>query len=1064
MSLLCDKEWRLKYTPDDGDLISVFYVPALECAVRYDRLTGYFRARALTLASRGLEGLIRNGGRMRLLVGCTLDQPEIDAITKGAACRDQVTAHLLANPLQPSSQREVEAVELLAWMVANQILEVQVAVPCDEHRRPIPAQGIFHEKAGIIEDKTGDRLAFNGSLNETEAGWTQNWESLNIFRSWLGDDPRVAAEETNFAKLWSGESKHVITMSVPDAMRDDLLRFLPENDLPARLKKKEVAAVVAPPEPEPEPVPPPPEPTLDWPRLVWSYIKRAAKMPNGGELVGEATANVTPWPHQVKAFQRLYNHWPPRLLIADEVGLGKTIQAGLLLRQAWLADKAQRILILAPAAICNQWQVELREKFNLSWPIYDGDSLRWLPSPGREGETEKDVTRAEWHQERAVIVSSQLMRRTERQPDLLEHATPWDLVIVDEAHHARRKSPGSPGEGGPNALLRLLRGLEKRTQGMVLMTATPMQVHPVEVWDLLSLLHLPPEWDEATFLKFCTKVENPSPSHEDLEFLAGMFQAAERRFGAATESEAKRLGATSGLQAKKILAALRDAAAIPRRRLDAEQRGLALRLMRANSPVGRLISRHTRELLRRYHKAGKLSTPIATRIVEDKFIDLSDDERGIYEAVEDYIGTTYNQASAKEKNAVGFVMTIYRRRLASSFAALENTLAERLDAMRGGAFKGNARAKEEAEQEPSDAQGEILSPEEIAEMERKSLEHEEREDIARLLARIRLLPPDTKAQRLSGLLAELRTDGYTQVMVFTQYTDTMDFLREQLAAQSGMLVMCFSGRGGEVRQKDGSWQIISRDDAKRRFREGQADILVCTDAAAEGLNFQFCGALINFDMPWNPMRVEQRIGRIDRLGQKHEKIRIVNLHYAGTVEADVYHALRGRIQLFEAVVGRLQPILGKLSGLIASNVLNRHGRDPDARAALTGELEREAEAARQSGFDLDEMVQGDLDEPTRPTPKLSLADLDAILQRPALLPPGLTVKKMQAGEYSYQAPGMTKPIRVTTHADYYDQHSDSTELWSAGSPAFPTTDVVESPDELKLDSLTSIFSEKGFHP
>ena len=528
MSLLCDREWRLKYTPDDGDLIALFYVPALECATRYDRLTGYFKARALTLAARGLEGLVRNGGRMRLLVGCTLDQPEIDAIAKGAACRDQVTAHLLANPLKPGNQREVEAVELLAWMVANQILEVQVAVPCDEHRRPIPAQGIFHEKAGIIEDKTGDRLAFNGSLNETEAGWTQNWESLNIFRSWLGDDPRVAAEEANFGKLWDGESKHVITMTVLDAVRDDLLRFLPENDLPARLKKKEVVPVMLPPEaeaePEPEPPAPLPDPTIDWRRLIWGYIKHAAKMPNGGELVGEATANVTPWPHQVKAFQRLYNHWPPRLLIADEVGLGKTIQAGLLLRQAWLADRARRILILAPAGICNQWQLELREKFNLSWPIYDGDMLRWLPSPGRQGETERDVSRADWHKERAVIVSSQLMRRAERQPDLLEHAEPWDLVIVDEAHHARRKSPGTPGEGGPNALLRLLRSLEKRTQGMVLMTATPMQVHPVEVWDLLSLLHLPPEWDEATFLKFCATVENPSPSHEDMEFLAGMFQ------------------------------------------------------------------------------------------------------------------------------------------------------------------------------------------------------------------------------------------------------------------------------------------------------------------------------------------------------------------------------------------------------------------------------------------------------------------------------------------------------------------------------------------------------------
>ncbi|MCB1127092.1 MAG: helicase, partial [Verrucomicrobiae bacterium] len=193
MSLLSDHTWKLKYTPDDGDLVKGFYVPALECAVRYDRLTGYFQARALTLAVRGIEGLVRNNGRMRLLVGCTLDQPEIDAIAKGVELQDQLQVHLLANPLKPGNQREVQALELLAWMVANQVIEVQVAVPCNHARQPVPGLGIFHEKAGIIEDKTGDRLAFNGSLNETEAGWSRNWESLNIFRSWLGDDPRVAA-------------------------------------------------------------------------------------------------------------------------------------------------------------------------------------------------------------------------------------------------------------------------------------------------------------------------------------------------------------------------------------------------------------------------------------------------------------------------------------------------------------------------------------------------------------------------------------------------------------------------------------------------------------------------------------------------------------------------------------------------------------------------------------------------------------------------------------------------------------------------------------------------------
>jgi len=986
MSLLCDKDWKLKYTPDDGDLVTQFYVPALECAVRYDRLTGYFQAKALTLAARGIEGLVRNNGRMRLLVGCTLDQAEVEAIAKGTECRDQVKAHLLANPLKPGNQREVEALELLAWMVANQILDVQVAVPCDEHRRPIPAQGIFHEKAGIIEDKTGDRLAFNGSLNETEAGWTRNWESLNIFRSWLGDDPRVAAEEANFTKLWSGDSKHVITMPVPDAMRDDLLRFLPEQDMPARLKKTEANPAMELP-PEPEPPLPLLEPALDLRRLVWAYIKQAPKMPNGGERVGEATANIEPWPHQIRAFQRLYSHW--------------------------------------------------------------------LKSPGSNAPAQQPIARTDWHKHPFVIASSHLMRRRDRAAELAEIAEPWDIIVVDEAHHARRKSPGLAGEWRPNRLLALVQRITHRTQALLLLTATPMQVHPVEVWDLLSLLGLPPEWHEDAFLKFCAAVDHPSPSHEDMEFLAGMFRATEKRYGHATEQDVKRAGATSGLQAKRVLTALRDSAAIPRRQMDANTRGVALRLIRSQSPIGRLISRHTRDLLRRYHKAGKMQTPIADREVEDRFVRLSDDEARIYEAVENYISTTYNQAAAKEKNAVGFVMTIYRRRLASSFHALRHTLEDRLTAMQTGKPPKPQEPDDEADNETPDAEGDVLAPDEVAELEQAALAQEEKDDIASLLEDIRRLPPDTKAERLRQELEKLRIDGYSQTMVFTQYTDTMDFLRDELATKTSLRIMCFSGRGGEVRETDGRWRVISREEAKRRFRTGQANVLLCTDAAAEGLNFQFCGSLVNYDMPWNPMRVEQRIGRIDRLGQQHAKIRIINLHYEGTVEADVYMALRRRINLFESVVGRLQPILAKLSGVITGHILAHHSSDPDARSALAGDLEQQAEAAKREGFDLDAMLDSDLQEPPRPAAKLTLPDLDLVLQRADSLPPGVVVKKLQNGEYAYQSPGMARPVRITTRPDYFDDHSDSLELWSPGSPVFPRPDATALLQELDGKELLS---------
>ena len=114
--MLGERTWKLKYTPDDGDLVKLFYVPALKDAERYDRLTGYFNAQALTLAVRGIEGLVRNGGRMRLVAGCTLEPPEIEAIEKGEQLRDLVERHLTNLPLAPPDPASSDALELLAWM------------------------------------------------------------------------------------------------------------------------------------------------------------------------------------------------------------------------------------------------------------------------------------------------------------------------------------------------------------------------------------------------------------------------------------------------------------------------------------------------------------------------------------------------------------------------------------------------------------------------------------------------------------------------------------------------------------------------------------------------------------------------------------------------------------------------------------------------------------------------------------------------------------------------------------------------------------------------------------
>ena len=1037
MPKLTDYPWKAKYTPDNtANIVEAFYIPALQCAQRYWRTTGYFQAEALAMALRGIEGLIHNQGEMRMIVGCILGQGEIDAIQKGMDLRTVVDQHLAQRPLDPPDDAGKDALELLAWMVQHHILDIKLAIVCDDHKRPMGGTPIFHDKTGIIEDADGHRLAFTGGINETPQGWRWNWDSIHVHTSWKTIE-HVDEDEVTFSRLWNDQASHALVIDIPKAVRDDLLRFAPPpNELPNRLKEGggSYNAPQISPEPEPEP-----EPAIDPRTLVWSYLDQAPKQVPNGERVGEATAAITPWPHQVRAFKRMWDNWPPKLLIADEVGLGKTIQAGLILRQAWMSGRAKRILIMVPASVLKQWQIELREKFNLNWPIYDGKALHWCPSPGFQGPLEKPVSRQTWHQEPIVLVSSHLMRRKDRVPELLEQADPWDLIILDEAHHARRSGgmqSGNLTDKRPNRLLALMQSLKHRTQGLVLLTATPMQVDPIEVWDLLELLGMPPEWNAINFLRFFEVAAQPAPSHEDLAYLARLFRVIERDYGPINDDRAKRLAPRqSGLKAKKILRALRDGSSIPLRQLETQERESAIRMVQAHTPVKVLISRHTRELLRKYYEAGKLSTPIATRQVSDEFIALSQAERQVYDAVEDYISTTYNNAAVGERNAVGFVMTIYRRRLASSFHALAQTLEGRLAKLQGD--DRQLSALEEDLPDEFSLTEESPDMDEAAQLEKAALNLEESADLQDLLEQVRALPTDSKARTLETLITRLQRQGYHQVILFTQFTDTLDFLRQELARSLGCPIMCFSGRGGEIQERDGRWRTISREETKRRFRNQEAEILLCTDAAAEGLNFQFCGALINYDMPWNPMRVEQRIGRIDRLGQTHPTIRIYNLHYENTVETDVYIALRDRINLFETFVGRLQPILARLTGAITNLTLTRREDRDRERTALLSQLEEDTKDVNQTSFDLDEVTAEDLEEPRRPHPAYTLADLQSLLNRPDLLPPGITIKVAGIKDFSYLSPGMPQAVRVTTDPEFYDQNSDSVELWSPGSPLFP---------------------------
>jgi superfamily II DNA or RNA helicase len=1022
--LLQGHAWKLKYSREDGDLASRFWVPALSSAIRYDRTTGYFRAGSLALAARGIEHLALNSGKMRLLVGCTLDDGEVEAIERGMSMMDVVAGKGDFSLPEAVSSSDREALELLAWLVARGMLDVKVALPCHPvTREPIAGSAIFHEKTGVVEDKVGDRIAFTGSINETVQGWMNNGETFTVFKSWTSAIEYVDEEDRSFATYWADRADRIRTFDVPTAVRLDLLRFLPPDDeLPARLReapKPESESIIL-----PEPLTPI-APAQDWDQErvdLWHRVRTAARDANGGIWVGEATSPVEAWPHQRRAFLRMYGDredHTPRLLIADEVGLGKTVQAGLFVRQAWLAGRLRRGIVLAPANVCSQWQAELREKFALDWPIYDGKCFRRYDA-ATQSIVDTPVTRDAWSAEPFVIMSSHLARRRDRRPELLE-AEPYDLVVVDEAHHARQKRTGGRVEA--NMLMRLLRDLRHRTHGLILLSATPLQTHAMELFDLLSLLGLPPEWDAGAYERYFAALADVHLPVEKMEECARLFRATETHYDGLTPDRAARMGGTQGqplstIRTRKILGALRGAPSIPRRQLSADERSAAIRIMKRWTPVSALMSRHTRSLLRRYQAEGKLQARIAVRNVQDRFIHMEPAERDIYERVEEFIRTAYQNADQSQRTAIGFVLTIYRKRLSSSFAALARSLQGRLD------------RQVDDDQFDLEESGEEIETDEVKEKEIAARRLLESAAIRDILTDLERLPIDTKARALKNELTQLAADGYQQTMVFTGYTDTMDGLRDWLADQTGREVICFSGRGGEIRTPDGSWRPVSRADIKKRFREGKGDILLCTDAAAEGLNFQFCGSLINYDMPWNPMRVEQRIGRIDRLGQRFESIRIINLHYYDTVETEVYLALSGRIKLFEDMVGGLQPILSAISREIGSLALAGAHVDVDAMVAST------IDATDTPTVDIDD-VDDLVDMPEMGRPALSLDDLNAIVRQPQLLPLGYELNMLDGNDFVVEEPISRRRRRATLSRSFYASHFEHTEFWTPGSSAFP---------------------------
>ena len=1036
---LRERHWRISYSSNENNPVAEFYIPALECAIQYDRKSGFFGSAILSKVARGLGAMLHNQGRMRLMMGCQFSPEDLKAIQQGYELRDALITRLDADLNPPENFAQLKHFEILSWLIQNNYLDIRIAVPLkgngtpEQSDRLLDPHHIFHEKVGIFTDSNGDQLAFSGSNNESLGGWETNVESFHVYCTWEGgrELERVQEEIFRFEQLWNNLAPNVRVFEVPEAVKKKLLHYAPTTK-PTWNRQAEIDTFV---DSSQLTVDSEPLSVNRQPSTVISQQEQAAftQLANLHQHPGcldfcLKSIPISPWPHQIKILRRVAEKFPHSFLIADEVGLGKTIETGLILRYLLVSKKVKRVLILAPASVQPQWQEELREKFNLHFWSYNQGVFK--NASGSHSTVSNHPSNNPWNAQDLTLASSHLVRRSERMQELLE-AEPWDLIIVDEAHHARRSSPQSRKET-PNRLLQLLQQLREKTKSLVLLSATPMQIDPIEVFDLLNVLGLQGHWSYGD--NFCNYFASltEKPDRYVLDFWQQMSTDYFQRGGQHCNRLQRYLEKGDRLLAYRLRDIWQEGQKIVNPKQYAEDTAFitaSRQYLTVNTPLKDLMFRHTRDTLRQYYRRGLLERDIPIREVQDNAITLeSNREVPLYIAVSDYVRHFYKLAQKENRKALGFLMTLYRKRLTSSFYAIKESLQRRLDSLLTG--MGSSVTADDLS-DIDDADDPIL---EGLESYLAPVDPQEIQYLENLLHQFETTGEDTK---LSHFITTLRRELIEResAIAFTQYTDTMDYLRDALRQMYGSQIACYSGRGGEL-YEDGNWRCVPKEDIKRRFRDGEIKILLCTESASEGLNLQTCGVLINYDMPWNPMRVEQRIGRIDRIGQVYSTVRIHNFYYDGTVEAKVYKKLRDRINAFTIVVGNLQPILAKVPTFIEQAVMSAN---PEEEGVLLADFEQILDTPPLRPG-LDEMVtmdvEADLEEIRRPIPltPVTSESIEGLFTNSTLLNicgVKFEIDSPRIWQLTYQ----NQNYRVTFYPDVFEE-IPSLQLLSLGNPLF----------------------------
>lgn len=552
-----------------------------------------------------------------------------------------------------------------------------------------------------------------------------------------------------------------------------------------------------------------------------------------------SNSRIEPKHHQVSVAIRALEKSQPRLILADEVGLGKTIEAGLILKELRARGVVDRVLIITPANLVTQWQHELSLKFNEHFLYANSD---WINSV----QERRGPDHNPWSSGGNLICSMQYARLDRNREAIA--AAQWDLVIVDEAHHARRHS-----ESGSNKGYLLLEGLRDRVPGLLLLTATPMQLHDYELYSMIELVS-PGLF--SGYLEFRNARGELRRLNEHMAWL--MRPASDRDRPPELAAYLQEIGAPNDIVVLR-----------PDR---PEERAKLIAWSEEHHRLSEALVRN------RKAEVGGFTQRLARRIP----VHPTDAEQDLEAAVQEYIRRTYRASPA-----AGLVLVTFRKILTSSTDAL------------AGAF--DRRAERLLNREGSTEQ--LTDDMETAALVDDALDVPPVSDVDSEVAELRLLAKQarqTTDSKLEGLDRALR-DVFSEnpdekVLIFTQFIGTLEMISKRLARHHNVVGF------------HGGMSIAEKDAAARAFK-GDAQVMVSSEAGGEGRNFQFCHVLVNYDLPWNPMKVEQRIGRLDRVGQEKD-VYIYNFELRGTLDQQILDVLDQRIQVFTETVGALDPILG----------------------------------------------------------------------------------------------------------------------------------------------------------